>query len=437
MNDRIENQVNIDNIIYKINHNKEAIIIDNLLDQIIDLEIEQTIKHNGTEYTVVGLEVDCFKECKFLDSIVLPNTIRKVCRNAFEGSSVKHVFFGQYQSKNEVVFEFGVFQNAIRLETCRLPAGLIDIPDFTFDGALSLKGVEISWRTKRLGNMAFFNTGLTYFDYPMGLIQIGESCFQSSKLYYAEIGENVKSVGHLAFADIDTLQTMVIVNSKALFGDYFMKNNQKVTTYIKGDDNHKLVQKIKKDMGEHHHFVVDNFIPYEEDGLKYLLFSKNIARLVGYSERDIRPHTVILDRIGTAAVVDYGPGCLKYSKRLLSVTYPKSILRVKGKVTEFCPNLEDSIFKHNITREEARWVTSNDKAGITIIGKDIQKTYEARIECITITDEGLPLQKSFIEIFIGNNENEVLEEVVAYCQFLSIDSNKYKMLGIHEKFRGE
>ena len=314
----------------------------------------------------------------YLDSIILPETIKMVGEGAFEGSSVKDVFFGQYISKDIVTFEKGVFQDAIRLESCRLPAGLLEIPDFTFNNCLSLNEVEISWRVEKFGNMAFFNNqNLNHIDFPIGLKEIGESCFQSSNIHYAEIAEDVVSVGHLAFADIENLWTMVIVNSEASFGDYFIKNEQRVTIYIKGNGDHKLVHQIKKDMGEHQYFVVDDFTPYEDDGLKYLLFSKKVARVVGYSECDIRPHTVILDRIGPTSVVDYGPGCMKYSKKLLSLTFPKSIVRIKGKVTEFCPNLEDVIFKHTITMEEAKWVVSNEKATITIIGENTKRIHKS------------------------------------------------------------
>jgi hypothetical protein len=163
---------------------------------------------------------------------------------------------------------------------------------------------------------------------------------------------------------------MVILGIEAEFGDYFMKNDQRVTTYLKGNKEEEKVIELQKQISDPHYFVVDDFNMVEDQGAKFLLFSKNVARLVGYNEDDLKTNLIIPERIENVPVVDFQPGAFKYSQKLESCTFPNTIVRIKGKVFEECKKLESVTFQHEISSEEAKWVVYNENVQI-IINNDI------------------------------------------------------------------
>jgi hypothetical protein len=366
-----KNKVIIDDIIYELKSNGEAIVVGNAINNIIDLELSGKIKYNDKIYALVEIGEESFYENSYIDSVLIPSTVKKIGKKAFQRSSLKYIYFMQMVALHPVEFAEACFMDCIRLKEVQLPSGLIEIPRFSFANCVRLEKINTPFRIQRIMEMAFWQCeSLKHFDFTTDIIEIGDSAFQSTNIYYAEISSNVKKVGNLSFAHIVNLKAMVILGIEAEFGDYFMKNDQRVTTYLKGNKEEEKVIELQKQISDPHYFVVDDFNMVEDQGAKFLLFSKNVARLVGYNEDDLKTNLIIPERIENVPVVDFQPGAFKYSQKLESCTFPNTIVRIKGKVFEECKKLESVTFQHEISSEEAKWVVYNENVQI-IINNDI------------------------------------------------------------------
>lgn len=362
----IEYQINntfIDNyIVYKIINDREVQVISNVLDRIQEVEIPEYVENQARKYKVIAIAEKSFYGCRYLDAVNISMSVKYIGKSAFEKSDIKSAYFLSDipSPTNMIKLNSSLFFDCIRLEYVRLPFNLKKIPEFCFANCERLTDIEFGHHIEELGNMAFYQCeSLNKFDFMESIRRIGDSCFQGSNIYYAEVHPNCEYVGDLAFADIDNLQTLVIANSKATFGELFAKNDRRVTVYIEGKEENEEVKLLRDKLEDHHYFVVNNFVYSEIDGVIYLRFSKNVGRVVGYIDIDVEPHTVIRDIIGTTVITDWGPGAFKYSKTLISCMFPKTIKRIKGKVFEGCERLERVTFNHKITEDEAQWVLSN------------------------------------------------------------------------------
>jgi hypothetical protein len=358
--------VQLDKIIYRLNKNGTATIIGNTIDEIIDLELERQIEHDGIKYNVVEIKKRAFYENQYINSIIIPSSITKVGKSCFErASSLKYVDFVQMVALHEVKIEDKCFMDCIRLKYIHLPSGLKEISKMCFANCISLKEVSHSLRLEKIDVMAFWQAHkLSHFDFNPEITEINDSAFQSTNINYAEIGPNVKKVGQLCFAYIDNLRTMVIMNEEAEFGNHFMKNDQRITTYLKGSDKSDIIISLMKNIAEPHYFVTDEFNMVELNGVKYILFSKKVARLIGYNQYNLNENIVIPERIEGVPVVDFQPSSFKYVQ-CESCSFPKTIIRLKGKVFEGA-SVKKVIFNHKITIEEAKFVVSNDNVEIIL-----------------------------------------------------------------------
>lgn len=361
-----ENTVVINNIIYRLYKDNTVAIIGNTIDDIIDLEIEREIEYNGKQYSVVEIKTKSFYDNRYLNSVIIPSSINKIGKSAFEkASSLKYVDFSQMVALHEVQFDDNIFMDCVRLEHIHLPSGLKKIPKLCFANDISLKEVAHSFRLEKIDTMAFWQAKrLTHFDFNPEITEIEDSAFQSTNISFAEIGPNVKRVGQLAFSDIINLKTMVIVNTEAEFGDLFMKNDQRITVYLKGSDDSIDIDNLKSCISKPHYFVNDEFNLVEKDGIKYILFSKNVARIVGYNQYNLDENIVIPKSIEGIPVVDFQPGAFKYVQ-CESCEFPETIVRLKGKVFEGA-FIKKVIFNHKITFEEAKSVICNDNVEIIL-----------------------------------------------------------------------
>lgn len=360
-----ENDIIINNIIYRLYRDGTAAILGSKIDDIIDLELDREINYNGEKYTVVEIKSKSFYDNMYINSVIIPSSIKKVGKSAFERSSVRYVDFTQMVALHEVLLGDKCFMDCVRLEYIHLPSGLKKIPKLCFANAISLNEAAHSFRLEKIDTMAFWQAKrLNHFDFNPEIIEIGDSAFQSTNINYAEIGPNVKRVGQLAFSDITNLKTMVIVNAEAGFGDLFMKNSQRVTTYLRGNDKGDTTTRLMKTIGEPHYYVTDEYNIVEQNGVKYILFSKNVARIVGYNQYYLDENIVIPEIIEGVPVVDFQPGAFKYVQ-CESCEFPKTIIRLKGKVFEGS-SIKKVTFNHKITLDEAKFVICNDNAEIIL-----------------------------------------------------------------------
>ena len=360
-------KIEVDALIYELN-NDEATLVGNKIDKVIDLDIPRKIIYENKEYTVTEIAPQVFKNNRFINWVSIPSTVKKVGAECFASSSIKELYFEQIVALHEVEIGESLCHDSIRLEYVHLASGITSISSKSFYNCISLIEINTPWRITSINNHAYCNCyNLKHFDFTELITTIGESAFYGTNLNYAEIGSHVKSVGDLAFANIENLKTLVAASHDYEMGDQIISNKNRITVYLKGDEQSKNVKLFREKASKDHYFIVDDFNLIEHEGIKYLKFSKNVVRVIGYNESNIESHVTIPDQIEGAPVTDFQPGAFKYSNKIEKVVFPKSILRNKGKVFEGTSNLKKVVFQHPLTLDEARWIVSNDNVEIEIL----------------------------------------------------------------------
>ena len=114
--------------------------------------IDLTGKINGGRYIITELESETFKNCKSLEDVRLPNTVKEI------GS--------------------GAFAYCSSLKSFDIPDGVEDIASQTFLECRSLSSVKIPDSVEKIGNTAFANCkALTSIELPAHIVNIGDYAF--------------------------------------------------------------------------------------------------------------------------------------------------------------------------------------------------------------------------------------------------------------------
>jgi hypothetical protein len=207
---------------------------------------------------------------------------------------------------------------------------------------------------------------LKHFDFTNDIAEIDDKAFYMTSINYSEIGYRVEKLGSEVFGANDNLSTLVIFNKKIIPPADFIPNTHRVTVYIKEKKESDRAKQIMAQLSNNHFYVVDDFNLLEKRGIKFLSFELDVARAVGYNESNLDPNTKIVETIGGSPVTDFQSGFLKYSQKITSCTFPKSIKRIKGRCFEGCKNLKQITFRHDISQQEANWVVSEENVEIVI-----------------------------------------------------------------------
>ena len=224
--------------------------------------------------------------------------MKKVGAECFASSSIKELYFEQIVALHEVEIGESMCNDSIRLEYVHLASGITSIPEKSFYNCISLKEINTPWRITSINKHAYYNCyNLLHFDFTELITTIGESTFYGTNLNYAEIGSNVKTVGDLAFANIENLKTLVVASQDYEMGDQIISNLHRVTVYLKGDEQSKNVKLFREKTFKDHYFIVDDFNLLEHEGIKYLKFSKSVVRITGYNETNIGSCVIIPEQI--------------------------------------------------------------------------------------------------------------------------------------------
>lgn len=135
---------------------------------------------NGT----IGIAEQVFKGCESLTEVVIPDSVKYLCRMAFDGC-------------------FG-------LNELTIGDGVISIGSYAFSSCRELTSITIPDSVKSIGRSAFsYCTRLTNIAIPDSVTSIGENAFGTcSNLTEVTIGSGVTSIGEDAFSFCSKLKTI-------------------------------------------------------------------------------------------------------------------------------------------------------------------------------------------------------------------------------------
>ena len=139
-----------------------------------DVVIPQSVVYDGNDYVVTSLENKCFYDCRYLTSIILPNSITSIPDECFHGCrSLTSVSL----PNNIASLGNNCFISCDKLETINLPNSIISIGNGCFAFCRSLKSVILPTSITKLSKDCFNGAGLTNILIPEGVVSLEPYCF--------------------------------------------------------------------------------------------------------------------------------------------------------------------------------------------------------------------------------------------------------------------
>ncbi|UKK70451.1 leucine-rich repeat protein [Prevotella communis] len=166
----------------------------------VNYPIEKIIIDSG----VTSIGSYAFYKMKTVTSLSIPETLKKIEYNAFEGCSG---LSSLTISNNNINIGNLAFYGCIGLNSLNFFNSKIVIGNSTFEGCSGLANLSISNCTISIGTRAFTGCkSLTSMELPSGVSSIGESAFLGcSGLYSIVIPNSVTNIGKSAFAHCSNL----------------------------------------------------------------------------------------------------------------------------------------------------------------------------------------------------------------------------------------
>lgn len=325
-----------DDIIYALTSDMNAIVVGNQLQTLTDVIIPETIKSNDKEYLVIEIGVASFYEAKYLRSISLSNSIKKINRVAFAYSNLTRISL----SNNLESILAGAFIQNIFLEELKLPPKINVISEGLCNGCISLRRVYMGNQVSAIKSDCFRDCyNLSHLNLPVSIETIESYSFYGSGLSHIDLGYKIKEIQDLAFAEMNHLSSLIILNQNCVIGDLIVTSNN-VSIYIEGDDVSPLYKKISgyKEVKPRIYCEVIKF--QQVDGIKYLLTEYDNAIIYGHIEDEIEEHVNVLDTIAGCRVNRINFNSFFRSKKIKSISIPDSVSYVKENIIFDCLSLE-------------------------------------------------------------------------------------------------
>ena len=242
-----------------------------------DVVIPEEILVDDTKYTVTGIGIGAFKECKDLTSVTMPNTVTSIGEKAFDGcssltsidipnsvtsigeeafsdcigltsvnipnsvTSIGNSAFSNCKGltsitiPNSVTFiGGGAFYNCYKLTSIDIPNSMTSIERYAFSGCIRLTSIIIPNSVTSIGEYAFENCNMTSIDLPNSVTSIGgRAFFNCNRLTSIDIPNSVTSIGEYAFHLCNKLASVNIPNSVTSIGSYaFYQCSSLTAVYI-------------------------------------------------------------------------------------------------------------------------------------------------------------------------------------------------------------
>lgn len=262
-----------------------ASIIRTLDTTVSSLEIPRVAHEGSTKYLVNGLGNDALKGCSEITSLIIPDNITSIYKDAFEGcTSLKEIEFSpgkesivflslwgssndkglledaplekvSYSRKSSYLSIYSpfnekptlkeafigkeaesvpksIFKDCVNLETLELEEGISEIEWYAFSGCTSLREVKLPGSLTAMGNFVFSGcNSLEEIEFPATLHIIpSRACNHCTALKAVVIPEGVQAIDEFAFYDCPKLTSLHLPSSIAEIGDEAFRECKGLTT---------------------------------------------------------------------------------------------------------------------------------------------------------------------------------------------------------------
>ena len=259
----------IDGIYYNlIKKAKTAEVTENPNKYIGDVVIPDSIVFDGVTYGVKSIGSYAFFYCSDLKTVLIPNSITTIGRDAFKGctylssvhindisSWIKTSFYND--ASNPLFYANHLYINGNKLEHLVIPDDVSVISAYSFCCCTDLSSVTINDNVKSIGRGAFYGCsslssivlpnsiteisdyafaycdGLTSITIPPDVTVINEGLFfECSALTSIDIPNSVKSIGISSFTDCKSLVYVKIPNHVQYIENYSFEGCSNLSTVV-------------------------------------------------------------------------------------------------------------------------------------------------------------------------------------------------------------
>ena len=246
------NAINIDGIFYIVDSQaKEAVVTSNPYGYNGDIEIPETIEHEGIKYkvtaicdsafysceqlhslsipkSVVSIGESALYACRSLSSLIIPNSVLEIGCNAFAYCS--SLSTANIPNSVKIIGEYA-FANCTSLSTVNIPNQLDKICKYAFFNCLSLSSLDIPGSVKSIEGSAFQKcNGITAIDIPGNVKSIGINAFANCyNIKALNLSNGVEEIGEGAFSGLGYTTSITIPGSVCRIGDGAFRDNYGLT----------------------------------------------------------------------------------------------------------------------------------------------------------------------------------------------------------------
>ena len=171
----------------------------------------QTGSANGVKFEVegTGAKVVGLEDGNTSTEIIIPNEVTLSDGN-------KYVV---------TIIADNAFKDKTSIASVKLPNGLVNFWDHSFDGCTALKSITIPASVEHIYNNVFQKSGLESITFENGskLDYIGDYAFGATQLKSVALPPNLKTIVKYAFADTPSLETITVPNGLESIGDHAFK----------------------------------------------------------------------------------------------------------------------------------------------------------------------------------------------------------------------
>lgn len=189
------------------------------------IEGKVVIPETYNDLPVTKINVNAFKDCTKIQSIIVPDSVREIWHSAFLNCN----------SLRSITLPFIGWMNS----QYRYLGYIFGGGDYTYNGEVvpvTLKTVIISDSCTSIDSHAFYNCySLTSIVIGNGVTSIGDGAFEDcSKLTSVELGSNVASFGNNAFKNCSSLSSFTIPDHVTYTGSSIFKDCSKLESIVIG-----------------------------------------------------------------------------------------------------------------------------------------------------------------------------------------------------------
>lgn len=152
--------------------------------ELTSVKLPLKVKHSGTVYDLTAIGDKAFQGCDKLTSIDLTYAITSIGAGAFGACT--------------------------SLETITLPASLKEIKANTFLNCTKLKSIAFPTTLEKIGDYAFYESGLTSVSFPSNLTELGKLSFTRTKIEILSLSSKLKEIPEKAFFECTKLKKLYI-----------------------------------------------------------------------------------------------------------------------------------------------------------------------------------------------------------------------------------